>query len=70
MLPEKHLAWNNSGNFNFWEFILIFIKKTKLFENVREKLKKDEEYLKFIGIQGFNLYWLNNCCKHISPPPF
>ena len=39
-------------------------------ENVREKLKKDREYLKFIGIQGFNLCWSNNCWKHISPPPF
>jgi hypothetical protein len=47
-----------------------FYKENKTFENVREKLKIDEEYLKFIGIQGFNLYWLNNCCKHISPPPF
>ena len=71
MLPEKHLAWNNSGNCNFWEFILIFIKKTKHLNILgKHKQKEDKEYLKFIGIQGFNLCWLNNCCKHISPPPF
>ena len=23
-----------------------------------------------MGIQGFNLYWLNNCYKNISPPTF
>jgi hypothetical protein len=27
-----------------------FYKENKTFENVREKLKKDEEYLKFIGV--------------------
>jgi hypothetical protein len=27
MLSEKYLAWNTSGNLNFWRFISIFIKK-------------------------------------------
>ena len=33
-------------------------------------MKKGKEYLKFMGIQGFNLYWPNNNYKNISPPDF
>ena len=70
MLSEKYLAWNTSGNLNFWEFISIFIKKKRILWKILVNNKKGKEYLKRMGIEGFNLYWPNNGYKNISPPDF
>ena len=45
-------------------------KEDKTLENFGFKNKKYKEYLKLMGIQGFNLYWPNNSYKNISPPAF
>jgi hypothetical protein len=70
LLPEKHLAWNTSGTFKLLGIHFNLYKEDKTLENFGEKIKKGKEYLKLMGIQGFNLYWPNNNYKNISPPDF
>jgi hypothetical protein len=40
MLSEKYLAWNTSGNLNFWGFISIFIKKKTILWKILVNNKK------------------------------